>query len=171
LGRVTAIDDFGCKVSCSSLTIYERKQKSIGNWPKRLKTWPLRKSSSNWRQCERRWPTKRRAGKRPYSPASFQSAARPPFESPKLSATTILTMDDFAVRLDRALARSGPKLIEAQPLPLRRQNDLLSFRIAAPKAHSLPDRSPAYSSKNRKSCVRVYDFQEKKYRNDHNYDQ
>ena len=27
-----------------------------------------------------------------------------PFESPKLSATAILTQDDFAVRLDRALA-------------------------------------------------------------------
>ncbi|HXW29762.1 MAG TPA: hypothetical protein VEK55_10385 [Xanthobacteraceae bacterium] len=42
------------------------------------------------------------------------------FESPKLSATAILTQDDFADRLERAILRSGTKLIEGQPLPLPR---------------------------------------------------
>ena len=37
-----------------------------------------------------------------------------PFESPKLSATALLTGDDFAARLERAIARSGAgaRLIE-----------------------------------------------------------
>ena len=35
-----------------------------------------------------------------------------PFESPKLSATAILQGDDFAERLERAIARSGARLIE-----------------------------------------------------------
>jgi len=43
-----------------------------------------------------------------------------PFESPKLSATAILTQDDFADRLERAILRSGTKSIEGQPLPLPR---------------------------------------------------
>jgi hypothetical protein len=36
-----------------------------------------------------------------------------PFESPKLSASAVLTADDFATRLERAIARSGvaPKLV------------------------------------------------------------
>jgi hypothetical protein len=40
-----------------------------------------------------------------------------PFESLKLSATAVLTVDDFSERLERAIARSGTKMIEAQPLP------------------------------------------------------
>jgi hypothetical protein len=35
-----------------------------------------------------------------------------PFESPKLSATAVLRGDDFATRLERAIGRSGVKLIE-----------------------------------------------------------
>jgi hypothetical protein len=35
----------------------------------------------------------------------------------KLSATAVLTVDDFSERLERAIARSGTKMIEAQPLP------------------------------------------------------
>lgn len=37
-----------------------------------------------------------------------------PFESPKLSATALLTGDDFAARLEKAIARSGAgaRLIE-----------------------------------------------------------
>ena len=43
------------------------------------------------------------------------------FESPKLSATAILTQDDFATGLDRAIARSGLELelIEARPVQQR----------------------------------------------------
>lgn len=43
-----------------------------------------------------------------------------PFESPKLSATAVLFRDDFATRLERAIARSGkaPLLIEAKPVPI-----------------------------------------------------
>jgi hypothetical protein len=42
-----------------------------------------------------------------------------PFESPKLSATAVLTADDFAQRLERAILRSGmaPRLIEASIIP------------------------------------------------------
>jgi hypothetical protein len=42
-----------------------------------------------------------------------------PFQSPKLSATAVLTVDDFASRLERAITRSGapPKLIEAKAIP------------------------------------------------------
>jgi len=36
-----------------------------------------------------------------------------PFESPKLSATAIIQGDDFALRLERAIARSG--MIDATP--------------------------------------------------------
>lgn len=41
-----------------------------------------------------------------------------PFESPKLSATAVLHADDFAARLERAIARSGrgPLLIEAEAI-------------------------------------------------------
>jgi hypothetical protein len=39
-----------------------------------------------------------------------------PFESPKLSATALLSSDDFADRLERAISRSGVKLIEARPI-------------------------------------------------------
>ncbi len=35
-----------------------------------------------------------------------------PFETPKLSATAVLTGDDFAARLERAISRSGSRLIE-----------------------------------------------------------
>ena len=38
-----------------------------------------------------------------------------PCESPKLSATAILQGDGFAERLERAIARSGSRLIERQP--------------------------------------------------------
>jgi hypothetical protein len=34
-----------------------------------------------------------------------------PFESPKLSATAVLTREDFADRLERAIARSGVKMV------------------------------------------------------------
>jgi hypothetical protein len=36
-----------------------------------------------------------------------------PFESPKLSATAVLTSEDFADRLEKAIARSGVKMVEA----------------------------------------------------------
>jgi len=44
-----------------------------------------------------------------------------PYLHPKLSATAILTPDDFATRLDRAIARSGLELelIEARPVQQR----------------------------------------------------
>lgn len=39
-----------------------------------------------------------------------------PFETPKLAVTTTLTSDDFAARLERAIARSGMiKAIEVTP--------------------------------------------------------
>ncbi len=42
-----------------------------------------------------------------------------PFESPKLSATAVLTSEDFAERLDRAIARSlTPKTIDAKAIAL-----------------------------------------------------
>ncbi len=44
-----------------------------------------------------------------------------PFESPKLSATAVLTSGDFAERLERAIARSGmkpPRTIDGRPLAL-----------------------------------------------------
>jgi hypothetical protein len=34
-----------------------------------------------------------------------------PFETPKLSATTVLDPDDFAKRLDKAVERSGVKFL------------------------------------------------------------
>ena len=37
-----------------------------------------------------------------------------PFESPKLSVSTNLTPEDFALRLDRAIQRSGVRMIEGQ---------------------------------------------------------
>ena len=37
-----------------------------------------------------------------------------PFESPKLSATAVLTGEDFAERLEKAIARSGVKMIDAK---------------------------------------------------------
>jgi hypothetical protein len=37
-----------------------------------------------------------------------------PFESPKLSATAVLTAEDFADRLEKAIARSGVKMIDAK---------------------------------------------------------
>jgi|SRR5271165_2529535 len=40
-----------------------------------------------------------------------------PFETPKLSATAIIQGDDFALRLERAILRSGmARLIEARPI-------------------------------------------------------
>jgi hypothetical protein len=39
-----------------------------------------------------------------------------PFESPKLSATALLSSDDLADWLERAISRSGVKLIEARPI-------------------------------------------------------
>ena len=46
-----------------------------------------------------------------------------PFESPKLLATAVLTADDFAARLERAIARSGtaPKLIEGKAVRLEEE--------------------------------------------------
>jgi hypothetical protein len=41
-----------------------------------------------------------------------------PFESPKLSATAILSDADFAQRLERAILRSGVKAIEAEAVAL-----------------------------------------------------
>lgn len=43
-----------------------------------------------------------------------------PFESPKLSASSVLVRADFAEQLERAIERSGkdPLLIEAKPIPL-----------------------------------------------------
>jgi hypothetical protein len=40
-----------------------------------------------------------------------------PFESPKLSATAVLSQADFASQLERAIARSGVRLIEARAQP------------------------------------------------------
>jgi len=43
-----------------------------------------------------------------------------PFESPKLSATAVLHPGDFALTLERAIARSGvktPRTIDAEALP------------------------------------------------------
>jgi hypothetical protein len=37
-----------------------------------------------------------------------------PFERPKLSATAVLTSEDFAERLEKAIARSGVKMIDAK---------------------------------------------------------
>jgi hypothetical protein len=37
-----------------------------------------------------------------------------PFESPKLSATAVLTSEDFADRLEKAIARSGVKMVAAK---------------------------------------------------------
>jgi hypothetical protein len=37
-----------------------------------------------------------------------------PFESPKLSATAVLTAEDFADRVEKAIVRSGAKMIEAK---------------------------------------------------------
>lgn len=41
-----------------------------------------------------------------------------PFESPKLSSTSVLVRADFAEQLERAIERSGkgPLLIDAKPL-------------------------------------------------------
>jgi hypothetical protein len=44
-----------------------------------------------------------------------------PFESPKLSATAVLSSEDFADRLERAIARSGvrmPRTIDAKAIAL-----------------------------------------------------
>jgi hypothetical protein len=38
------------------------------------------------------------------------------FERPRLAVTAVLGSDDFAERLDRAIARSSPKIIEARPI-------------------------------------------------------
>jgi len=42
-----------------------------------------------------------------------------PYIHPKLSATAVIGSEDFAIRLERAIVRSGmaPKLIEARALP------------------------------------------------------
>jgi hypothetical protein len=38
-----------------------------------------------------------------------------PYEHPRLAVTANLTSDDFAARLERAITRSGVKLIEVEP--------------------------------------------------------
>jgi hypothetical protein len=45
-----------------------------------------------------------------------------PFESPKLSATAVLTSEDFAERLEKAIATSGvrmPRTIDGKAVALR----------------------------------------------------
>jgi hypothetical protein len=41
-----------------------------------------------------------------------------PYETPKLSATAILSDEDFAQRLERAILRSGVKTIDAEAVAL-----------------------------------------------------
>jgi len=41
-----------------------------------------------------------------------------PYETPKLSATAILSDEDFASRLERAILRSGVKAIDAEAVAL-----------------------------------------------------
>ena len=38
-----------------------------------------------------------------------------PFETPKLAVTAVISENDFAARLDKAIERSNGKLIEAKP--------------------------------------------------------
>ena len=40
-----------------------------------------------------------------------------PFETPKLSATALSFPDDFAQTLEKAIARSGVRMIEGEALP------------------------------------------------------
>jgi hypothetical protein len=60
-----------------------------------------------------------------------------PFENPKLSAVAVASLsgNDFAFALDKAIARSGVKLIEAKAGP---QPEQLSpcAGVAAPCTHS-----------------------------------
>ena len=61
-------------------------------------------------------------GRRSIDPWRFRAAvAALPFESPKLSATAIITREDFATMLERAVERSGQasamKQIDLTPEP------------------------------------------------------
>jgi len=59
--------------------------------------------------------------KNPLQPTSLRMRAAMqalPFESPKLPATAILSDEDFAQRLERAILRSGVKAIDAKAVAL-----------------------------------------------------
>jgi hypothetical protein len=57
-------------------------------------------------------------GRRQAEPWRMRAAmAALPFESPKLSVSTNLTPEDFAMRLERAIQRSGVRMIEGRAEP------------------------------------------------------